>query len=122
MMGTIVEVEGDYFLQTPGVRTARKKEMVKIGSMAEKEKYSKLVGQRAEVILSEPVRSVIAIAVKPDEAVEFKCYLILCYIPNPLWIFPLMNRELIKPLAEQFLKEGILSQENFDRVMDAASF
>lgn len=129
-VGTIIEVEGDYFLQTSEVRAVRKKEraheqkeMIKIGSAAEKERYSKLVGQKAEVILSEPVRSVVGIAVKPIRPIGFPCYFILCYIPVPWWqwILPVLNKEMIEPLAQQFLQEGILSQENFNRVMDAAS-
>ena len=125
--GIIVEVEGDYFLQTSGVRTAKKtkreqKEMIKIASAAEKEKYSKLVGQKAEVILSEPVRSVIGIAVEPKYPLGFPCYFILCYIPVPwFWNVPIIDKELLQPLANQFLEEGILSQENFNRVMNIAS-
>ena len=120
ILGTIVEVEGNYFLQTSGEKAARKKEMVKLGSATEKATYSKLVGQKAEVILSEPVRSVVAIAVTPKRP-EFKCYFILCYIPVPFRVLPVMDRELIAPLAQQFLQEGILSKETFNKVMNMAN-
>lgn len=130
LLGKIVEIDGDYFLETSGVKAAtrkerarREKDLIKIGSAGEKARYAKLVGQKAEVILSEPIRSVIGIAVEPKLPDDrFPCYFILCYIPVPwFWRLPIMNKELIAPLAKQFLEEGILSQENFNKVINAPS-
>jgi len=121
--GTIREIDGQYFLQTSGVVNAKKKELIQIGSAAEKDKYANLIGKPVEVVLSEPVRSIIAIIPNPDDITPprprpFPCYLIMCYIPVPWMKAIIRDEKLIMPLAEQFLNEGVLSKANFDRVMN----
>jgi hypothetical protein len=121
--GTIREIGGQYFLQTSGLVNAKKKELIQIGSTAEKEKYASLVGQQVEVVLSEPVRSIVALIPNPDEISPprprpFPCYLIMCYIPAPWFRVFMRDEKLITPLAEQFLNEGILSKANYDKVMN----
>lgn len=121
--GTIREIDGQYFLQTSGVINTRKKELIQIGSAAEKEKYTNLVGKQVEVVLSEPVRSVLALIPNPDEITPprprpFPCYIIMCYIPAPWIKLFVRDEKLITPLAEQFLNEGILNKANYDKIMN----
>jgi hypothetical protein len=116
-LGTIVEVKGEYFLQTSGLSAPGKKDLVLVGSTAEKESFAGLVGKEVEVVLSEPVRSVIAIVGKSTPTA--KLVKILCYKPRDDIIGALVDQRAVESLASQFLKEGILSQANYNKIVNA---
>ena len=118
IVGTIVEAKGGYFLETSGLRAPRKKETVQIGSATQKAAFANLVGQEVEVILSEPIRSVIAVIGKQIPPSKAKCYIILCYKPVDGFMRA-VDQKMIEPLAMQFYREGILSEANYKKVIGA---
>jgi len=113
--GTIVEVHGEFFLQTSGVGARGKKEMLKIGSAADKDKFAGAVGQKVGVILSEPVRSVVAVVGEPEG--PFKRIRILCYIPVPDLFYRVFDQNLINQLTKQFVDQGIISETVGKKIM-----
>jgi hypothetical protein len=111
VLGKIVEVNGNYVLQTSGIKKAGKAETIQVGTAADKDKYAKLVGQEVEVILSEPTQSVVGILGKAIR--------IICYIP-PVNYMQSADWNIIKPIVAQLVSQGILSQANADKIAAAS--
>ena len=107
--GTIVELKGEYFLQTSGVGAPGKTETIRVGSAADKTKFASLVGQKVDVILSEPVRSVVAI-VGESKTGPFKKVRILCYKPIPDLRTAIIDEAIVNQWTKQLVNEGILSE------------
>ncbi len=117
VLGKILEVNGSYVLQTSGV--GKKVETLQVGPAAEKDKYAQLVGKEVEVVLSEPVRSVVAIIGK-QVLPSIRCVIIMCYKPVSDLI-PTIDPKIIAPMIEQFEREGIISKANANKLREQAS-
>ena len=97
--GKVVSKEGKFFLEAAG-------KMHEIPAGAMETKLKELVGQEVEVFLSEPQTFVVGFKPKPW------CYY-TCYIAPPDWRIPFLvpEKEAIKKLADQFLKQGVITRE-----------
>jgi hypothetical protein len=102
--------DGQYYLETQ-----QKQQLIPIGPHVDPANLKALVGQQVEVLYSEP-HSFIAgfVAVAADPAIKFRR--ILCYIPAPIDLGGVIEEGVRVGLAKQFLKDGVLSKANFEKL------
>lgn len=114
-IGTVGFKEGKYFLEVAGRR-----EELPVGIVAEEAQLKELVGQEVEVLYSEPRRVVVGLIAK--ELPPITCYIPwwrrwhTCYLPAP-WVLRGVEKEVRANLAKQFLEEGLISEEVFERLV-----
>jgi len=111
--GTVVFEEGKYFLEVEG----RREELL-AGLVADEEQLRKLVGEEVEVLYSEPKRFVVGLVSRKIGPIL--CYVWppwpVCYYPVP-WILRGVEKEVRVNLAKRFLKEGLISEEVYDKLI-----
>jgi hypothetical protein len=109
-----VLLEGDkYFIDVAGRR-----EELPPGVIGDEAELKELVGEQVEVFYSEPTRFIVGL--KHPRRPPWMCYLPrppwLCYLPPP-WVFKGFEKEIRLNLARQFLEEGLISKEVYDRLL-----
>jgi hypothetical protein len=113
-VGTIAFEKGKFYLEVEGRR-----EEVPPGAVADEAQFKELVGREVEVLYSEPRRVVVGLVAR-------ELHPILCYVPWPRWvtcylpaIWPIrgVEREVQANLAKQFLEEGYISEEVYERLV-----
>lgn len=113
VVGTIVMEGEKYFIDVAGQR--EELPVVVVGDEAE---LKEMVGTQVEVLYSEPTRFIVGL--KPPRRPPWLCYLPrppwLCYLPPP-WVFRGFEQQVRVNLAKQFLEEGLISKEVYDRLV-----
>ncbi len=136
MDGKVIAAEGKYFLEVGGERTE-----VPAAALGGEATARELSGADVEVLLSEPVRQVIAllpklphrppilcylpppdlwrrfreIAMTPVQAAQFELHPPLCYIPAE-WMVKGIDERVRQTVAARLLKEGIISRAVHDKL------
>jgi hypothetical protein len=108
--GTVVHKDGNFFLEAEG-----KLHAIPVGSDQKSTQLKELVGQKVEVVLSEPIS--FAIGLVPQNAkpgVRFPR--VICYFPADPWAFGVVEEGVRAGLAQQFLSQGILSKANYEKL------
>ena len=108
--GTVVFKEGNYFLEVEG-----KYQPIPVGPHIDVGQLKQLVGQKVEVVHSEPKSFVIGL-VQAGEKIGVKRVGIICYLPPVDRLFGVVQEEARAAFATQLLKEGILSQANYEKL------
>jgi hypothetical protein len=107
--GKVVLREGKYFLEAPG-----NVEQIQIAAAIDPAQLKELVGQEVEILYSEPkVFAVGLVGTRPVAGVRPPR--IICYIPAVTDI-GVIAEEARLAFADQLLKEGVLSKENYERL------
>jgi hypothetical protein len=107
--GTVVYKEGTYFLEAEG-----KTHAIPVGAHLKTEQLKELVGQKVEVVFSEPTSFVIGLV--PVAKVGGRIPRIICYFPADPWAFGVVEEAARVGLAQQFLNQGVLSKENYEKL------
>jgi hypothetical protein len=115
-VGTVVLEGGKYFLEVAG-----KREELPAGLVAEEAQLKELVGQKVEVLYSEPTRFVIGLAARQRPPIVV-CYFPPlpwppCYIPIPFWVMRGIEKEVRVNLAKGLLEEKIISKEVYEKLL-----
>lgn len=108
--GTVVHKEGAFFLEVEG-----KHHPIPVGSHIKLDQLRELAGQKVEIIQSEPLRFVVGLvpaAAKTGPRIPR----IICYIPADPYVFGVVEEEARVGLAKQFLDQGVLSKENYEKL------
>jgi hypothetical protein len=100
--GTVVEKEGNFFLEAEGKLTP-----IPVSPHFQPGTLKELVGKKVEVLYTEP-RSFVAGLVGGRVP-------ILCYFPVDPW-FSVVDEKARLTVAQQFLNEGLLSKETFEKI------
>jgi hypothetical protein len=106
--GTVLFKEGTYFLEVEGKHHA-----IPVGANVQTPQLKELVGKKVEILYSEPKSFVIGlvqsgVAVRPPR--------IICYFPADPWAVGVVEEGARAALAKQFLNEGVLSKETFEKL------
>jgi len=106
--GTVVFNEGTYFLETEGKLRA-----IPVAANLQTPQLKELVGKKVDILYSEPTRFVVGLVpagatVRPPR--------IICYFPADPWAVGVVEEGARVALAKQFLNEGVLSQETFEKL------
>jgi hypothetical protein len=107
--GTVVLRDGTYFLEAEG-----KQLPIPVSPHTQPAQLKELVGQKVDIFYSEP-KSFVAGLVKAGTAGP-RIVRILCYIPADPYVFGVVEEEARAGLARQFLNEGVLSKETFEKL------
>jgi hypothetical protein len=111
-VGMVGYEEGKYFLEVEGER-----EDLPVGIVMEEAQLKELVGQKVDVLYSEPKRVVVGLVV--EALPPILCYVppwwFGCYLP-PIWVLRGVEREVRVNLAKRFLEEGLISEGIFERL------
>lgn len=108
--GTVVHKDGNFFLEAEG-----KLHAIPVGSNLKATQLNELVGQKVEVVLSEPISFVVGLV--PQNAklgVHFPR--VICYYPPDPWTLGVVEEEARAGLAQQFLSQGVLSKANYEKL------
>ena len=100
--GTVVQREGNFFLEAEGKLTP-----IPLSPTSQPGNLKELVGKKVEVLYTEP-RSFVAGLVGGRVP-------ILCYFPVDPW-FSVVDEGARLGVAQQFLNEGLISQETFEKI------
>jgi hypothetical protein len=107
--GTIIFEEGKYLLEVEG-----KREELPVGVRLQERQLKKLVGQKVEVLYTEPKQFVVGLK-------AFRRPPILCYVPPVDWLIDPavltgVEKQVRLNLAKQFLKAKLISQEIYAKL------
>ena len=106
--GTVVQKEGTFFLEIEG-----KHHPIPVGANVHTQ-LRELVGKKVEIVYSEPKSFVVGLiqagtgSVRPPR--------IICYFPADPWAVGVVEEAARAGLARQFLNEGVLSKETFEKL------
>jgi hypothetical protein len=100
--GTVVLKDGNFFLEAEGKLTP-----IPVSPHAQPANLKELVGKKVEVVYTEP-RSFVAGLIGGRIP-------ILCYFPVDPW-FSVVDEGARLGVAQQFLAEGLLSKETFEKI------
>ena len=100
--GTVVQKEGNFFLEAEGKLTP-----IPVSPTFQPATLKELIGKKVEVLYTEP-RSFVAGLVGGRVP-------ILCYFPVDPW-FSVVDEGARLGVARQFLNEGLISQETFEKI------
>ena len=100
--GTVVHKEGNFFLEAEGKLTP-----IPVSPQFHPETLKELVGKKVEVLYTEP-RSFVAGLIGGRVP-------ILCSLPVDPW-FSVVDEGARLAVAKQFLNEGLLSKETFEKI------
>jgi len=106
--GTVVLKDGIYFLEVEG-----KQHVIPVGANVQLAQLKELVGKKVDVLYSEPKSFIVGLA---QSGAAVRPPLILCYIPADPWAFGVVEESARAGLATQFLSEGVLSKETFEKL------
>ena len=109
-MGTVVFKDGNYFLEVEG-----KQKVIPIGPQVDTSQLKELVGQKVEILHSEPQSFVVGLTLAGQKP-GIKGPRITCYIPVDPNLFGVVQEDMRASLAKQFLKEGLISQETYEKL------
>ncbi len=107
--GTVVFKDGTYFLEAEG-----KHHPIPVAASVQAPQLRELVGKKVDILYSEPKSFVAGLV--PSGAASGKLVRILCYFPADPWAVGVVPEEARAGLARQFLNEGVLSKENFEKL------
>ena len=100
--GTVVEKDGNFFFEAEVKLTP-----IPVSPNFQPKALKELVGKKVEVVYTEP-RSFVAGLIGGRVP-------ILCYFPVDPW-FSVVDEGARLAVAQQFLNEGLLSKETFDKI------
>jgi len=106
--GTVVFKEGTYFLEAEG-----KHHVIPVGANVQSPQLKELVGKKVDILYSEPQRFVAGLV--PVGATS-RPPRIICYFPADPWAVGVVEEGARQALAQQFLNEGVLSKETFEKL------
>ena len=109
-MGTVLFENGKYYIEADGERNE-----LPVSLLTQEENLKDLLGQKVEVLYSEPKRFVVGLI--PDKQVK-RWPRIICYLPAP-WEGLIETRvadSMRATLAKQYLEAGIISEEVFGKL------
>jgi hypothetical protein len=112
-VGTIIEVKGQFFLETNDPNNARKKVILPLSSIPGNEKFGVAVGKEVTVWLSQPQRYVAAI-----DATKFKIPKIICYIPREMFFHATVEPAAVVSAAKALLDRKEISQELYKQLTE----
>jgi hypothetical protein len=107
--GTVVFKEGTYFLEVEG-----KHHPIPVGANVQTPQLKELVGKKVDVLYSEPKSFVVGLVQSGASNVRFPR--IICYFPADPWAVGVVEEAARAGLAKQFLNEGVLSKETFEKL------
>ena len=107
--GTVAFKDGTYFLEAEG-----KQLPIPVSPHIQPTQLKELVGQKVDIYYSEPKSFVVGL-VKAGAAGP-RVVRILCYFPPDPFAIGVVEEEARAGLAKQFLNEGVLSQETFEKL------
>jgi len=107
--GTVVFKDGTYFLEAEGKHHA-----IPVGANVQSPQLKELVGKKVDILYSEPQRFVVGLV--QAGATGFRPPRIICYFPADPWAVGLVEEGARAALAQQFLNEGVLSKETFEKL------
>ena len=105
-VGTVLLKDGTYFLEAEG-----KQLPIPVSPSTQPAQLKELVGQKVEIVYSEPKTFVVGL-VKPGPHIVR----ILCYLPADPFVFGVVDEAARAGLARQFLNEGVLSKETYAKL------
>lgn len=115
-VGTIIDVKGEYFLETKDPNNPEKNLVISLSSLPGKEKLAPVAGQEVSVVLSEPLRYITAITVQNP---KLRPIIITCYIrPEPFVPNFTLDPEMSKTIAKKLLDEKAISQQTFKKITE----
>jgi len=109
-IGTVAFKDGNYFLEVEG-----KQHAIPVGLHVDVAQLKQLVGQKVEIVSSEPKSFVIGL-VKAGGVAGVRPPRIICYFPADPNLFGVVQEDARAALAKQLLNEGILSQANYEKL------
>jgi len=104
--GAVVFKDGTYFLETEG-----KQLPIPVSPHTQPAQLKELVGQKVEIVYSEPTSFVVGLVKAGPRIVR-----ILCYLPADPYVFGVVDEVARVGLAKQFLNEGVLSKETYAKL------
>ena len=108
--GTVIFKEGTYFLEAGGKHHA-----LPVGANVQTPQLKELVGKKVDILYSEPKSFVVGL-VQSGAATSVRPPRIICYFPADPWAVGVVEEGARAALAQQFLNEGVLSKETFDKL------
>lgn len=108
--GTVVHKEGNFFLEAEG-----KLHAIPVGPNLKTTQLKELVGQKVEVLLSEPTSFVIGLVPVAAKA-GVRLPRVICYFPADPFAFGVVDEGARSAFAAQFLQQGVLSKENYEKL------
>ncbi|HXJ92004.1 MAG TPA: hypothetical protein VMT20_03885 [Terriglobia bacterium] len=106
--GKVTFREGNYFLEAEGKHHA-----IPVGANVQTPQLKELVGKQVEILYSEPKSFVVGLV--PVGATS-RPPRIICYFPADPWAVGVVEEGARAALAQQFLNEGVLSKETFEKL------
>lgn len=107
--GTVVFKEGTYFLEAEGKHHA-----ISVGANVHTPQLKELVGKKVDILYSEPQSFVVGLV--PAGASSGRFPRVICYFPADPWAVGVVKEGARVALARQFLNEGVLSKETFEKL------
>lgn len=108
-IGKVIFKEGTYFLEAEGKHHA-----IPVGANVQTPQLKELVGKQVEILYSEPQSFVVGLV--QAGATSIRPPRIICYFPADPWAVGVVEEGARAALAQQFLNEGVLSRENFEKL------
>lgn len=105
-IGTVAFKDGNYFLEVEG-----KQNVIPVGPHIDKAQLKELVGQKVDILYSEPKSFVIGIVGKTERRPR-----ILCYVPADFSIFGVIEEKARAGLAKQLFEEKYLDKVNYEKL------